>query len=87
MLYIILYYLYFVMLYNNLYQFALNGAIHSIKCVQIYHHIQHVNIQPILHNIYIMSYKIAVNSAILGFLAVNCAVFVANTAASWSNCS
>ena len=39
------------MLYNNIYQYAINGAIYSIKYVQIRHYIEHVNKQPILHNI------------------------------------
>ena len=42
------------MLYNNIYQYAINGAIYSIKYVQIHHYIEHVNKQPILHNIYVI---------------------------------
>ena len=42
------------MLYNNIYQYAINGAIYSIKYVQIRHYIEHVNKQPILHNIYVI---------------------------------
>ena len=38
-IYIRLYYISFNMLYNNIYQYAINGAMCSIKYVQIYHHI------------------------------------------------